>query len=70
MKTMTVRDICSELLAEIQELQANQRVLLAALGKAGVTMSYFDAGDVKNIALQQAKKETEIIQKKIDSLSD
>ncbi|MGA2887638.1 MAG: hypothetical protein ABSE51_06265 [Terracidiphilus sp.] len=70
MKTTTVQDICSELLAEIQELQANQSVLLAALGKAGATMSPYDAGDVKKIALQQAKKGTEIIQKRIDSLSD
>ncbi len=70
MKTTTVQDICSGLLAEIQELQANQSVLIAALGKAGVTMSHYDAGDVKDIALQQAKKHTEIIQKRIDGLSD
>jgi hypothetical protein len=70
MKTTTVQDICSELLAEIQELHANQRLMIAALEKVGGKMALGDVRDVKSLHLQQVKKETEPIQKRINSLGD
>jgi hypothetical protein len=70
MKTGSLQDILSEFLGEIQDLRANQKVLSGALGKAGAKISLADAADFKGLFLQEAKKDTEFIQKRIDSLGD
>jgi hypothetical protein len=70
MRTVDLQDILSELLGEIQDLRANQKVLSSALEKSGVKISHYDAGDLKGICLQEAIKETEYIRKSISRLDD
>lgn len=65
MDIAAVQDILSELVSEIEDLRANQKLLSET---SGTKLSMADAVDIKALLLQDVQRETEHLHKLINEL--